>query len=90
MKLKVIFVLLWVLFLVSVAAIDRCQVERKKWREIERLFSKSISSKATSSITEGAAKIVGISSLGMAAKSTTKNKHIDDNLKCCPHFSPWA
>jgi hypothetical protein len=79
MKLKVIFVLLLVLFLVSVAAIDAKSSGRSGGKS-SGSYSKSVSSKATSSITEGAAKIVGISSLGMAAKSTTKKKHIDDDL----------
>lgn len=82
MKLKVIFVLLLVLFLVSVAIIDAKSSGRSGGKSSSS-YSKSVSSKATSStssITEGAAKIVGISSLGMAAKSTTKKKHIDDDL----------
>ncbi len=79
MKLKVIFVLLLVLFLVSVAAIDAKSSSRSGGKS-SGSYSKSVSSKATSSVTEGAAKIVGISSLGMAAKSTTKKKHIDDDL----------
>lgn len=79
MKLKIIVVLLIVLFLVSVAAIDAKSSGRSGGKS-SGFHSKSVSSKATSSITDGAAKMIGISSLGMAAKSTKKKTHIDDDL----------
>ena len=78
MKLKVIFVLLLVLFLVSVAVADAKSSGRSGGKS-SGSYSKSVSSKSTGSFTEGAAKVVGISSLGIAAKST-KKKHIDDDL----------
>ncbi|MFZ2470342.1 MAG: hypothetical protein WAW52_00215 [Methanothrix sp.] len=79
MKLKVIFVLLLVLFLVSVAAIDAKSSGRSGGKSSSS-YSKSVSSKATSSIAVGAAKMVGISSLGIADKSTKKKTHLDDDL----------
>jgi hypothetical protein len=79
MKPKIIFVLLIVLFLVSVAAIDAKSSGRSGGKS-SGFHSKSVSSKATSSFTEGAAKMIGVSSLGMAAKSTKKKIHQDDDL----------
>jgi hypothetical protein len=79
MKLKIIFVLLIVLFLVSVAAIDAKSSGRSGGKS-SGFHSSSVSSKATSSFTEGAAKMVGVSSLGMAAKSTKKKVHHDGDL----------
>jgi hypothetical protein len=79
MKPKIIFVLLIVLFLVSVAAIDAKSSGRSGGKS-SGFHSKSVSSKATSSFTDGAAKIIGVSSLGMAAKSTKKKVHHDDDL----------
>jgi hypothetical protein len=79
MKPKMIFVLLIVLFLVSVAAIDAKSSGRSGGKS-SGFHSKSVSSKATSSFTDGAAKIIGVSSLGMAAKSTKKKIHLDDDL----------
>jgi hypothetical protein len=79
MKLKIIFVLLLVLFLVSVAAIDAKSGGRSGGKS-SGSYSKSVSSKTTSSIAEGAAKMVGISSLGIAAKSTKKKTHLDGDL----------
>jgi hypothetical protein len=79
MKLKIIIVLLIVLFLVSVAAIDAKSSGRSGGKS-SGFHSNSVSSKATSSFTDGAAKIIGVSSLGMAAKSTKKKIHLDDDL----------
>ncbi|MDD2834770.1 MAG: hypothetical protein PHY05_01335 [Methanothrix sp.] len=79
MKLKIIFVLLIVLFLVSVTAIDAKSSGRSGGKS-SSFHSKSVSSKSTSSFTDGAAKIIGVSSLGMAAKSTKKKTHLDDDL----------
>jgi hypothetical protein len=79
MKLRIIFVLLIVLFLVSVAAIDAKSSGRSGGRS-SSFHSTSVSSKATSSFTEGAAKMVGVSSLGMAAKSTKKKIRHDGDL----------
>jgi hypothetical protein len=79
MKPKIIIVLLIVLFLVSVAAIDAKSSGRSGGKS-SGFHSKSVSSKSTSSFTDGAAKIIGASSLGMAAKSTTKKIHLDDDL----------
>jgi len=79
MKPKIIFVLLIVLFLVSVAAIDAKSSVRSGGKS-SGFHSKSVSSKSTSSFTDGAAKIIGVSSLGMAAKSTKKKTHLDDDL----------
>ena len=79
MKPKVIFVLLLVLFLFSVAAIDAKSSGRSGGKS-SGFSSKSVSSTGSHSITGDAAKVVGISSLGMAAKSTKKNTHLDDDL----------
>ena len=79
MKLKIIFVLLLVLFLVSVAAIDAKSSGRSGGKSSGFSQQKRII-KGNSSITEDAAKIVGISSLGIAAKSTKKKTHLDDDL----------
>jgi hypothetical protein len=79
MKPKIIIILLIVLFLVSVAAIDAKSSGRSGGKS-SGFHSKSVSSKATSSFTDGAAKIIGASSLGIAAKSTKKKIHIDDDL----------
>lgn len=77
MNLKVFFVLLLVLFLLSVAVIDA--KSKGGGGRSSGSSSKSVSSKATSSLTDGATKTIGLSGLGMAAKST-KKKHIDDDL----------
>jgi preprotein translocase subunit SecG len=79
MKPKIIIILLIVLFLVSVAAIDAKSSGRSGGKS-SGFHSKSVSSKATSSFTDGAAKMIGISSLGMAAKNTKKKTHLDDDL----------
>ncbi|MFA6372431.1 MAG: hypothetical protein WCW68_07385 [Methanothrix sp.] len=79
MKLKVIFVLLIVLFLVSIAAIDAKSSGRSGGKS-SGFSSKSVSSTGSHSITGDVAKVVGISSLGMAAKSTKKKTHLDDDL----------
>jgi hypothetical protein len=79
MKPKTIFVLLIVLFLLSVAAIDAKSSGRSGGKS-SSFHSKSVSSKATSSFTDGAAKMIGVSSLGMAAKNTKKKVHLDDDL----------
>jgi hypothetical protein len=79
MKLKAILVLLLVLFLVSVAAIGARSSGRSGGKS-SASYSKSVSSKATSSFSESAVKAVGISSLGIAAKSTKKKAHLDDDL----------
>ena len=77
MNLKVFFVLLLVLFLLSVAVIDA--KSKGGGGRSSGSSSKSVSSKATSSLTDGATKAIGLSSLGIAAKST-KKKHIGDDL----------
>jgi len=79
MKLMIIFVLLIVLFLVSVVVIDAKSSGRSGGKS-SGFHSNSVSSKATSSIADGAAKMIGVSSLGMAAKSTKKKIHLDDDL----------
>jgi hypothetical protein len=79
MKLKVIFVLLIVLFLVSVAAIDAKSSGRSGGKS-SGFSSKSVSSTGSHSITGDVAKVVGISSLGTAGKSTKKKTHLDDDL----------
>ncbi|MCK9564949.1 MAG: hypothetical protein M0Q43_02735 [Methanothrix sp.] len=79
MKLKVIFVLLIVLFLVSIAAIDAKSSGRSGGKS-SVFSSKSVSSTGSHSITGDVAKVVGISSLGMAAKSSKKKTHLDDDL----------
>lgn len=79
MKLKIIFVLLIVLFLIGVAAIDAKSSGRSGGKS-SGFHSESVSSKATSTFTGGVAKMVGISSLGMAAKSTKKKTHLDGDL----------
>jgi hypothetical protein len=71
--------LLLVLFLVSVVAIDARSSGRSGGKS-SGSYSKSVSSKATGSFAESAAKVVGISSLGIAAKSTKKKVHLDDDL----------
>ena len=80
-KLKVILVLLLVLFLASVATIDAKSSGRSGGKSSSS-YSKSVSSstRSTRSIAEGAAKMTGIASVGMAAKITTKKTHIDDDL----------
>ncbi len=77
MNLKVFFVLLLVLFLLSVAVIDA--KSKGGGGRSSGSSSKSVSSKATSSLTDGATKAIGLSSVGIAAKSTNK-KHIDGDL----------
>jgi hypothetical protein len=76
MKLKVIFVLLLVLFLFSVAAIDAKSSGRSGGKS-SGFSSKSVSSTGSHSITGDAAKVVGIAGAGMAAKSTMKKTHLD-------------
>jgi uncharacterized membrane protein len=73
MKLKVIFVLLIVLFLVSVTAIDAKSSGRSGGKSSSS-YSKSVSS---NSITGDAAKTVGIAGAGIAAKSSAKKTHLD-------------
>ena len=79
MKLKVIFVLLLVLFLVSVAAIDAKSSGRSGGRS-SGISSKSVSSTGSHSITGDTAKALGIASVPFAAKSTMKKTHLDDDL----------
>jgi hypothetical protein len=43
-------------------------------------YTKSVSSKTASSLIEGAAKVVGISSAGIAAKNTKSKLHLDDDF----------
>jgi hypothetical protein len=76
MKPKVIFVLLLVLFLLSVAAIDAKSSGRSGGKS-SGFSSKSVSSTGSHSITGDAAKVVGIAGAGMAAKSTMKKTHLD-------------
>ncbi len=75
MKLKVIFVLLIVLFLVSVAAIDAKSSGRSGGKS-SGFSSKSVS-QGSNTITGDVAKIVGICKPGIAAKSTKKKTHLD-------------
>lgn len=79
MKVNTIIVLLIVLFLLSVAVIDAKSSGRSGGKS-SGSHSKSVSSKTTSSLVGGAAKMVGVSTIGAAAKNTKKKIHLDDDL----------
>ena len=79
MKLKVIFVLLLVLFLVSVAAIDAKSSGRSGGKS-SGSYSKSVSSSGSHSLIGDAAKVAGIASVPVIVKSTKKKTHLDDDL----------
>jgi hypothetical protein len=77
-KLKVIFVLRPVLFLVSVAAIDAKSSGRSGGKS-SGSYSKSVSSSGSHPPIGDAAKVAGIASVPAIAKSTKKT-HLDDDL----------
>jgi hypothetical protein len=78
-KLNTIIVLLIVLFLLSLAIIDAKSSGRSGGKS-SGSHSKSVSSKTTSSLAGGAAKIIGVSTIGAAAKNTKKKIHLDDDI----------
>lgn len=71
--------MLIVLFLISVAAID-AKSSGKSGGKSSGSYSKSVPSKTTSSLVDGAAKVIGVSTIGAAAKNTKKKIHLDDDL----------
>jgi hypothetical protein len=65
--------------LVSVAVID-AKSKGGGGGKSSSSYTKSVSSKTTSSLTEGAAKAVGISIAGIATTNTKKKLHLDDDF----------
>jgi hypothetical protein len=78
-KLMTIVVLMIVLFLLSMAVIDAKSSGRSGGKS-SGSHIKSVSSKTTSSLAGSAAKIIGVSTIGAAAKNNKKKIHLDDDI----------
>lgn len=78
MNLKIFVAVLMILLLISLAVADAKSGGRSG--KSSSFSGKSISSKASGSITDSAAKAVGITTVAAAAKGTKKKVHLDDDL----------
>lgn len=78
MNLKIVVAILMILLIVGLAVADAKSGGRGG--KSSSFSGKSISSKASGSVSDSAAKVVGITTMAAAAKGTKKIVHLDDDF----------